>query len=65
MATRFVERIAVESDAPPGGGEAVLLIHGLGGTSNTWTPLLPALARRRRRRPHGKSGNRQLASRPQ
>ena len=35
MATRFVERIAVELD---GDGEAVLMIHGLGGTSNVWTP---------------------------
>jgi 3-oxoadipate enol-lactonase len=48
MTTRFVERIAVE-DA--GEGEPVLLIHGLGGTSNVWTPLLPALARFRTLRP--------------
>jgi pimeloyl-ACP methyl ester carboxylesterase len=47
MATEFVERIAVEVDAPSGGGDAVLMIHGLGGTSNTWTPLLPAFARHR------------------
>ena len=45
MATQFVERIALEIDAPVGGGDAVLMIHGLGGTSNTWTPLLPAFAR--------------------
>jgi len=44
MATRFVERMAVE-DA--GEGEPVLMIHGLGGTSNVWEPVLPALARRR------------------
>jgi 3-oxoadipate enol-lactonase len=48
MATRFVERIAVELD---GDGEAVLMIHGLGGTSNVWTPVLPALARHRTVRP--------------
>jgi pimeloyl-ACP methyl ester carboxylesterase len=45
VATKFVERIALEIDAPVGGGDAVLMIHGLGGTSNTWTPLLPAFAR--------------------
>jgi 3-oxoadipate enol-lactonase len=38
--------MAVEVDAPVGGGgDAVLMIHGLGGTSNTWTALLPAFAR--------------------
>jgi 3-oxoadipate enol-lactonase len=38
--------MAVEIDAPVGGGgDAVLMIHGLGGTSNTWTPLLSAFAR--------------------
>jgi len=40
----LVERMAVEVE---GEGEAVLLIHGLGGTSNVFTPLLPALARHR------------------
>ncbi len=45
MAFEFVERIAVEIDTPTGGGDPVLMIHGLGGTSNTWTPLLPAFAR--------------------
>jgi len=45
VAFEFVERIAVEIDTPTGGGDAVLMIHGLGGTSNTWTPLLPAFAR--------------------
>jgi 3-oxoadipate enol-lactonase len=46
MATEFIERVAVEIDAPVGGGgDAVLMIHGLGGTSNTWTPLLPAFER--------------------
>jgi 3-oxoadipate enol-lactonase len=48
MATRFVERVAVEV---AGEGEPVLMIHGLGGTSNVWTPLLPALSRHRTLRP--------------
>jgi pimeloyl-ACP methyl ester carboxylesterase len=39
----FVERIAYEV---AGSGEPVLLIHGLGGSSNTWTPLRAAFARR-------------------
>ena len=37
----FIERIAVEVE---GDGEPVLMIHGLGGTTNTFTPLLPAFA---------------------
>jgi pimeloyl-ACP methyl ester carboxylesterase len=48
VATQFIDRIAVETD---GTGEAVLMIHGLGGTSNVWTPLLPAVARQRTVRP--------------
>jgi len=48
MPTQFIERMAVECD---GEGEAVLMIHGLGGTSNVWTPVLPALARHRTIRP--------------
>jgi 3-oxoadipate enol-lactonase len=48
MATRFVERMAVEID---GDGDAVLMIHGLGGSSNVWTPLLPTFARYRTVRP--------------
>jgi pimeloyl-ACP methyl ester carboxylesterase len=35
----------VDIEVPTGGGDAALCIHGLGGTSNTWTPLLPALSR--------------------
>src|SRR5215813_6192190 len=47
MTSRFqlVDRIAVDIETPTGGGDAALCIHGLGGTSNTWTPLLPALSR--------------------
>ena len=40
--------MAVEVD---GEGDAVLMIHGLGGTSNVWTPVLPALSRHRTVRP--------------
>ena len=38
----LIDRIAVEDD---GEGDAVVCVHGLGGTSNTFTPLMPALAR--------------------
>ena len=48
MPTQFIERVAVECD---GQGEAILMIHGLGGTSNVWTPVLPALIRHRTIRP--------------
>jgi pimeloyl-ACP methyl ester carboxylesterase len=44
MAFHTFDRIAVEDE---GEGDAVVCVHGLGGTSNTWTPLLPALARHR------------------
>jgi pimeloyl-ACP methyl ester carboxylesterase len=39
-----VDRMAVEIE---GEGEPVVMIHGLGGTSNTFTPLLPAFTRHR------------------
>jgi 3-oxoadipate enol-lactonase len=42
MPVRFVDRMAVEID---GEGDAVLMIHGLGGSSNVWTPVMPAIAR--------------------
>ncbi|HVF65564.1 MAG TPA: alpha/beta hydrolase [Casimicrobiaceae bacterium] len=48
MTTTFVERMAVEID---GEGDALLMLHGLGGSSNTWTPLLPAVSHFRRIRP--------------
>ena len=44
MATHFVDRVAGEVD---GEGEAVVCVHGLGGSSNHWTPLMPVLARQR------------------
>jgi len=40
----FVGRMAVEIE---GEGEPVLMIHGLGGTSNAFTPVLAAFARHR------------------
>lgn len=40
MATQFLNGLAVEVD---GDGDAVLCIHGLGGSSNTWTPLRAGL----------------------
>src|SRR5262245_6511684 len=48
MPTQIVERIAFEVD---GEGDPVLLIHGLGGSSNTWTPIMPALVRHKCIRP--------------
>ena len=40
----FVQRMAVEIE---GEGEPVVMIHGLGGTANTFTPLLGAFTRHR------------------
>ena len=40
MATQYVDGVAVEIE---GEGPPVVCIHGLGGTSNTWTPVLRAL----------------------
>jgi pimeloyl-ACP methyl ester carboxylesterase len=62
MATSTIERIVYEVDEAGGTGgtgasggagaagatgAAVLCIHGLGGSSNTWTPMMPALQRQR------------------
>ena len=44
MTLHLIERVAVEDE---GEGDAVVCVHGLGGSSNTWTPLMPALARHR------------------
>jgi 3-oxoadipate enol-lactonase len=41
MSTRIINGLAVEI---AGEGEPLLCIHGLGGSSNNWTPLLPALS---------------------
>ena len=48
MPQQFIDRMAVHVD---GEGDALVMVHGLGGTSNAWTPLLPALARYRVVRP--------------
>jgi pimeloyl-ACP methyl ester carboxylesterase len=48
MSLQWIDGTAVEVD---GEGDAVILIHGLGGTSNNWTPLMGALARHRAIRP--------------
>lgn len=45
MATQFVERMCVEID---GEGDPLVMIHGLGGTSNTFTPQMGLLAGRMR-----------------
>jgi pimeloyl-ACP methyl ester carboxylesterase len=42
MATRFVERMSIEID---GQGEPLVMIHGLGGTSNTFTPVIDGIGR--------------------
>lgn len=43
MTTRTIGHVAVEVD---GVGEPVIMIHGLGGTSNTWTPQMTLFADR-------------------
>lgn len=40
MTTQLIHGLAVEID---GGGDALLCIHGLGGSSNVWTPLMEAI----------------------
>ena len=44
MGFQLIDRVAVEDE---GDGPAVVCVHGLGGSSNTWTPVMPALARHR------------------
>jgi pimeloyl-ACP methyl ester carboxylesterase len=48
MPQQLIDRMAVHVD---GDGDAVVMVHGLGGTSSVWTPLMPALARNRVVRP--------------
>jgi len=45
MALHWIDKMAVEVD---GEGDPVVMVHGLGGTTNTWTPLLPALTNAKR-----------------
>lgn len=42
MSMQRIDRMAVEVD---GDGQPIVLVHGLGGTTNTWTPVLGALTR--------------------
>ena len=44
MAFQMIDRVAVEDE---GEGPVVVCVHGLGGSGNTFTPLMPALARHR------------------
>ena len=44
MTLHVFDRTVVEEE---GEGDAVVCVHGLGGSSNTFTPLVPALARHR------------------
>jgi 3-oxoadipate enol-lactonase len=44
MAFHLIDKMAVEEE---GDGDAVVCVHGLGGSSNTFTPLMGALARHR------------------
>ena len=44
MTLHSFDRSVVEEE---GEGDAVVCVHGLGGSSNTFTPLMPALARQR------------------
>ncbi len=44
MTLHLIDRVVVEE---AGEGDAVFCVHGLGGSSNTFTPLMPALARQR------------------
>ena len=44
MSFQLIDRVAVEEE---GDGPAVVCVHGLGGSSNSFTPLMPALARHR------------------
>jgi 3-oxoadipate enol-lactonase len=45
MAVVWVDKMAVDVSGSEGadGGHAVVFVHGLGGSMNAWTPLLPAL----------------------
>ena len=44
MTFQLIDRVAVEEE---GDGPVVVCVHGLGGSSNTYTPLMPAMARHR------------------
>jgi 3-oxoadipate enol-lactonase len=46
VAVVWVDKMAVDTSGPAD-GDAVVFVHGLGGSMNAWTPLLPALPRHR------------------
>jgi pimeloyl-ACP methyl ester carboxylesterase len=48
MSIVWIDRMAVDVR---GDGDAVVFVHGLGGSLNAWTPVLPALSRHRCVRP--------------
>src|SRR5439155_14892416 len=48
MSSHTIERMEVEVD---GNGDAVILIHGLGGSSNTFSPQMTVLGQHRAIRP--------------
>ncbi|MBI5719083.1 MAG: alpha/beta fold hydrolase [Burkholderiales bacterium] len=45
MSIAWIDRMAVDVRGPGDASAAIVFIHGLGGSINAWTPLLPALAR--------------------
>jgi pimeloyl-ACP methyl ester carboxylesterase len=51
MAIAWIDRMAVDVRGPSDAGDAIVFIHGLGGSMNAWTPLMPALTRWRCVRP--------------
>lgn len=44
MSLHLFERVAVEDE---GEGDPVVCVHGLGGSANTWVPLMPVMSRHR------------------
>lgn len=48
MPQQLIDRMAVQVD---GEGDALVMVHGLGGTCNAWTPIMPVLGRHRVVRP--------------
>jgi 3-oxoadipate enol-lactonase len=59
MTTSIVERMAVEVD---GQGEAMVMVHGLGGTSNVFTPQMEVAGRMRPVRPERPGSGRSPAN---
>jgi 3-oxoadipate enol-lactonase len=61
MGSHVIERMTVEVD---GSGDAVVMIHGLGGTSNTFTPQMDVVGRMRAIRPDLPGSGRSRANGP-